>query len=149
MTFGSEIEIRQATAGDIDEIKKLFDQHKTELGFVVKSALLNSIRRSELIVALAPNGELVGIVHYRHRKDGQTTLYSIVVVLPFRRQSIATSLVGALRQEALVRGQRFILLKCPTELAANEFYRSMAFHLVATENGKHRRLHIWQLDLGS
>jgi len=144
---GSDIEIRQATAEQIDAIKRLFDRHKTELGFVTRSALVNSLKRNELLVAATENGEIVGVVHYRHRKDGQTTLYSIVVDSAYRLRAVGRVLLHELKHEALSKGQKSIQLKCPVELEANKFYKAEHFLLVTIEPGKHRPLNIWFLPL--
>lgn len=144
---GSNIEVQQATAEQIDAIKQLFDQHKTELGFVIRSALVSSLKRNELLVAVTENDEIIGVVHYRHRKDGQTTLYSIVVEKAFRRKAVGRALLCELKDEASGKGQKRILLKCPTELEANKFYKAEHFLLVTTELGKHRTLNIWCLPL--
>lgn len=144
---GNEINLRHAIAEEIDTIKKLFDQHKNELGFVVKSALTDSIKRKELLVAIKTDWGIVGVVHYRHRKDGQTTLYSIVVDSTYRLKSIGRALLCELRKEAISRGQKSILLKCPTELEANKFYEAEHFSLITTDLGKHRRLNVWTLHL--
>lgn len=149
MISGSEIAIRHAIVEEIDAIKKLFDRHKNELGFVVKSALVNSIHRNELIVAIKTDGEIVGVVHYRHRKDGQTTLYSIIVDDRYRQKALGKSLLYELKREATYKGQKNILLKCPTELEANRFYEAERFSLVTTDTGKHRPLNIWVLSLQS
>lgn len=144
---GSEIEIRHAIVEEIDLIKRLFDRHKNELGFVIKSALINSIERNELIVAVNERGEIVGVVHYRHRKDGQTTLYSIVVDATCRLKAIGRALVYELKNEASGKGQKNILLKCPTELESNKFYEAEHFSLIATDSGKLRPLNIWVFQL--
>lgn len=149
MISGSEIAIRHAIVEEIDAIKKLFDRHKNELGFVVKSALVNSIHRNELIVAIKMDGEIVGVVHYRHRKDGQTTLYSIIVDDMYRQKTLGKSLLYELKREATYKGQKNILLKCPVELEANRFYEAERFSLVTTDIGKHRPLNIWVLSLQS
>lgn len=125
----------------------LFDRHKDELGFVIRSALANSIKRGELIVAVTRDGDIVGVVHYRHRKDGQTTLYSIVVDGTYRLRTVGRTLLYELKNEASGKGQKCILLKCPTELEANKFYEAEHFLLVTTELGKHRPLNIWCLPL--
>lgn len=143
----SRIGYRKAVKEDIDGIKRIADQHKQELGFVIKSALERSIETSELIVSVDESGAIRGFVHYRHRKDNHTTLYNIAVEPAFRGQSIGRGLVDQLRQEAESRNQTSIMLKCPSELPANQFYQRYGFTLLTTENGKHRKLHIWQLQV--
>ncbi|MCB9105081.1 MAG: GNAT family N-acetyltransferase [Anaerolineales bacterium] len=97
--------------------------------------LLEAINRSELFVA-NQDGNIVGFVEYRHRRDEQTTLYNIVVVGDYRRKGIGEKLVEALIEEAKALNKSFILLKCPEELCANKFYETLNFHLEETEEGK-------------
>lgn len=149
MTSGnsSQLTLRKATLQDLDSIKTLVDQHKTELGFVIRAALEKSIGTSEVIVAVDLKGNLVGFVHYRHRKDGQTTLYNIVVKPVCQGQGIGSKLLDWLSQESRERKQEFILLKCPIHLPANEFYQDYGFTVSTTEKGKKRPLNIWRIEV--
>jgi ribosomal protein S18 acetylase RimI-like enzyme len=150
MTFGSNNKnavLSKAVLQDLNDIKALVDQHKRELGFVVRGALETSIRSSELIIATIENTGLVGFIHYRHRKDQQTTLYNIAVNHGYRYSGLGSQLIDALRHEAQLRQQKYILLKCPEELPANDFYRSYGFILSGTEKGKKKPLSIWKLQL--
>jgi len=137
--------IRPATLGDLDAIKALYDAQRQALGFVLRPALAESIQRSEILVA--QNGVLVGAVHYRHRRDQQTTLYHIAVQESQQRRGIGAALLLALRQECQARQARCILLKCPQELPSNQFYAALGFHLQGQDTGKHRSLNIWVLSL--
>lgn len=139
--------IRKAQLEDLDDIKRLVDQHKQELGFVIRGALARSIETSEVFIALGVSKELIGFVHYRHRRDHQTTLYNIVVEPDFQRQGVGTQLLDTLRDDAKGRAQTFILLKCPQELPANKFYKEYGFKLIEVDEGKKRPLTIWQLYL--
>lgn len=144
MTSGAnEIVITKATPSDIDGIKKIADAHRKELGFVRRPSLLESINRAEVFVA-RQNGSIIGFVEYRHRKDEQTTLYNIVVEPAYRRAGVGRNLLERLIQEAEQRRKTRILLKCPTELAANRFYEQIGFDLYQVEAGKKRRLNIWR-----
>jgi len=149
MTFGdnSGLMVRKAKLADLDEIKLLVDQHKLELGFVVRAALMRSINSSEVMVAISENEKIVGFVHYRHRKDGQTTLYNILVRHDFQGHGVGERLVAELAKEAVVRSQKMILLKCPVELKANDFYRKLGFTLEGTLDGKKRPLNVWRIDI--
>jgi len=144
MTSGSSEHfiIRQATPEDLGVIKHLADQHKKELGFVLRPALEKAITDQELLVAQVED-QVVGFVHYHHRRDGQTTLYHIVVDTNFRSQGIGKALVDALTLEAKRHGKRQILLKCPVDLAANSFYQRIGFSLLRDEEGNRRRLRVW------
>lgn len=145
---GNKMIFRKATVQDLNNIKALVDQHKLELGFVIRSALEKSIETAEIIVAVDNQTRtLVGFVQYRHRKDDQTTLYNIVVHPNFRRQGIGVRLVNELKAEAKSFHKKIILLKCPAQLPANEFYQNYGFSLSNTENGKKRPLKIWMLSI--
>ncbi|GIK42763.1 MAG: hypothetical protein BroJett011_65960 [Chloroflexota bacterium] len=147
MTSGvSEIIITKAEFADIGGIKQIADAHRNELGFVRRPALIEAIDRSEILIA-KQNGNIVGFVEYRHRRDEQTTLYNIAVMPENRHTGIGRKLFQALVKEAEKRDKSHILLKCPEELAANKFYRALGLHLTELEPGKQRRLNIWQWEL--
>lgn len=140
--------IRKASSVDLDAIKSLVDSHKHELGFVLRPALMQSIDRSEIFVA--NGGEaVIGVLDYHHRLDQQTTIYHFVVTPQLRRQGIGRRLIEALREEAKEYGKGYILLKCPEDLEANDFYERMGFQLTEIENGQQRKLNVWKLFLTS
>lgn len=138
--------LRQATLADLDTIKSLTDDHRHELGFVIRPALMRSIKRGELIVATNSTG-LIAFVEYHHRRDAQTTLYHIVVAPDYRRQGVGRRLIEWLADEARAVGKEIIALKCPTTLPANDFYARTGWSLAGSEPGKHRLLNLWQLML--
>lgn len=140
--------VRKPTQDDLQPIKQLFDRHKAELGFVLRPSLIKAIDMGEMFVASA-NSQLVGVVHYHHRRDHQTTLYHIAVESSARGNGIGCELVHALRAECISRGMDTISLKCPLELSANGFYEHIGFHRVLTETGKRRPLQIWRMFLES
>lgn len=147
MTSGSvEVFFRKATEQDLDAIKQLADVHRQELGFVRRPTLLEAIRRGE--VALTQNHQgIVGFVHYHHRRDLQTTLYDIVVAPSYRLAGVGKALVDYLVTEARSLGKEVIILKCPVELPANQFYKNLGFTRKSEEAGKRRSLNIWQFSL--
>lgn len=145
----SEIVIRKALLSDIENLKTLADAHRNELGFILRPALAKSVdNRSVLVAVSATNyGVLTGFVDYHHRRDSQTTLYHIVVASDQQGNGIGRELVATLRNEAIALGKHRIVLRCPEGLQANSFYQSLGFRRVAVENGKTRRLNVWQFDL--
>lgn len=143
----NSVAFRKAVLTDLDALKKLSDQHKQELGFIVRGALQRSIASEELIVAVSDETAICGFIHYHHRKDAKTTLYSVVVEQDYRRCGIGQRLVDLLLCEARGLGQHLIQLKCPLELEANEFYRNIGFGLAETAPGKLRPLNVWHLIL--
>jgi GNAT superfamily N-acetyltransferase len=89
----------------------------------------------------------VGFVEYRHRRDQQTTLYNVVVHPKHRKYGVGRQLVMNLEQEAREKGKLWVLLKCPVDLEANNFYEHIGYNKVDVERGKSRRLNIWQKKL--
>jgi GNAT superfamily N-acetyltransferase len=138
--------LRQATLADLDTIKSLADDHRSELGFVLRPALARSIERSELVVATNTT-DLIAFVEYHHRRDAQTTLYHIVVAPDYHRQGIGRWLIERLADEARAAGKEIIALKCPANLPANDFYAHTGWSLAGSEPGKRRPLNLWQLPL--
>ncbi|MCS6836815.1 MAG: GNAT family N-acetyltransferase [Anaerolineae bacterium] len=135
--------VRPATPDDLDAVKALFDAERQALGFVLRPSLAESIHRGEILVVRDEG--LLGAVHYRHRRDRQTTLYHIAVLSSRRRAGLGATLVEALKRECQARQARFILLKCPQGLPANQFYAAQGFQLQAQEAGKRRLLNVWTL----
>jgi N-acetylglutamate synthase-like GNAT family acetyltransferase len=142
----SGVTVRKATSADLDEVKRLADSHKHELGFVLRPALAKSIGRDELLVA-ANRSVLAGFVEYHHRRDAQTTLYHLVVDGDHRGLGIGRSLVEALVSEAQEAGKSHIQLKCPADLKANSFYARVGFSRLGAQSGKKRELVLWRMDL--
>ena len=136
--------IRFATEADTSAIKRLADAHTRELGFVLRPALQESIKRQEVMVALDDAGNLAGFIEYHHRRDAQTTLYNLCVASSYRRRSLGSELFSALIDECQDRQKDFILLKCPVDLDANKFYRAIGCKLeeVLERPGK-RDLNVW------
>ena len=131
--------IRPARPDDIDAIKAIADRNKRELGFVMRSALVEAQARGELLVA-EEGGAVVGFVNYRtltRVRPGWRTVYEICVDEAARGQGYGTALLDAV--------PRPVRLKCPVDLPSNEFYRRYGLLNVWTEqrDGK-RDLNIWQ-----
>jgi N-acetylglutamate synthase-like GNAT family acetyltransferase len=140
------MKIRKALIDDLDAIKSIADASKAELGFVLRPALMASIRREEVLVAVT-RSQIAAFVEYHHRKDRQTTLYHIAVSKSYHRQGVGQALLQALHYEAESLGKTCIMLRCPIDLSANHFYEGCGFYLAGTENGKQRPLNVWVLNL--
>lgn len=126
-------EIRQATLDDIGHIKRVADRYKTELGFILRPALVEAALRGELLYH-PPTGSFC---HYHTRKDKTTVIYEICVPGEARGQGIARKMIELLPQP--------IRLKCPVDNSSNEFYRHLGFICLGQESGRKRMLNIWQL----
>lgn len=148
--------VRLADLDDVDAVKHLADAHRREVGFVVRASLIEACKRRELFVAVwkgatpaetdalaSTTTSIIGFVQGYFRKDGQTTLHAIAVYPHYRRVGVGRALVSALVDASRERKMRLILLRCPIDLEANTFYRSLCFREERTEPGKRRELVVW------
>ncbi len=126
--------IRLAVLDDVPAVKKIASQHNKELGFVIRSALIDSISRSSLIVATQLD-EIVGFANYRRRKDGVNVIYELGVHRNHLRKRIGSALLSAIpyptRLKTTTDNQR-----------ALAFYLSNGFTIVGHERGRKRELHV-------
>ncbi len=126
--------VRLADIDDIDEIKKIADQYKKEIGFIVWPIFTNSAKAGELFVAFYQN-QVAGFIRWHKRKDGWSTVYEICVDEKFRKLGIGNKLIS--------RVPKPIRLKCPTDNQYNGFYRHLGFILTGQESGRKRALNVW------
>lgn len=132
----------------VAEAKAIASKFSKELGFVNKAALEESSARGELEVIPG-----IGFAHFHHRRDGQTTIYSLAVLPEFQGQGwgrllfyrITCSLIE--KQCPCDKGHFSVLAKCPQELSANNFYQKLGFSLTGVDPGKKRALNIWRYTL--
>lgn len=97
----------------------------------------------ETLYESAQRGELLlidgGMCHWHLRRDGQLTIREIISTRPGAGQEMLERLRATPRALSL-------LARCPTDLAANEWYRRRGFTLEATETTKSGRvLNVWRL----
>jgi ribosomal protein S18 acetylase RimI-like enzyme len=143
-TSGNDLTVRQAKLEDLEAVKRIADLHRHELGFVLLPSLREQIEKGEMLVA--EQGERVtGFVDYHIRRDKRLTLYHIAVDPSRQRRGIGRSLLEALEATAQESGCTSILLKCPVDLAANQFYEVQGYNLEETLNGRKRSLNVWSM----
>lgn len=130
------IQVRLAAESDLDSITAIARQYSSELGFVMRVALIESIQRGNLLVADYEDNSCVGFVNYRSRKDGWNTIYEVAVNKKYRGKGIGRFLVDAVPCPTR--------LKCVVDNTANEFYKKSHFKLVKTEQGRKRQLNVWE-----
>jgi ribosomal protein S18 acetylase RimI-like enzyme len=146
MTRSNQFTIRKAEQKDLDSIKAIADANKDAIGFVLRPALAEAIGQGWVLVAEG-NGQLIGFANYRHRQDQQTTLYEICVAEDYRGNGVGRALLDTLVKESHRLGKTIIRLKCPADSRANDFYDSLAFVRVGFEQGKRRKLILWERQL--
>lgn len=126
--------IRLATEDDLIEIKRIANQNREFIGFVMKVALLEAIQKKSLLV-FEKNAQVIGFVHYHPRKDGWHTIHELAV--DKRAQHVG------------VGQQLFDVVPLPIRLKTTEdnsvalkFYAKNGMNIVGIENGKKRKLTI-------
>jgi len=118
----------------------LFQQHRDELGFVNRA----QCAEKDLLVERR-GGEIVGALLGNHcvRKD-QSTVYELAVREEHRRRGVGRRLVERFAAES---PHDRLVAKCPTDLPAMEFYRDSGWNRVGTDDGKDRKLAIWECEV--
>jgi GNAT superfamily N-acetyltransferase len=127
---------------DLPFIKALADAHRRELGFVNRATLAVAIDNKEILYI--PE---LGFLHFHNRRDKISTLYHLCVNPHTRRQGIARQLVSAWEENSRKCGMTILRLKCPLDLEANGFYSEVGFSRTDIEEGKNRRLVVWERKL--
>lgn len=127
--------------------KKISTKFSKELGFVNLAALQES--ESKGCLELVGDNYDTGFVHFHHRKDKQTTIYSLAVLPEFQRCGWGRLLFYRVLCSAIEQGQNKILLKCPQDLPSNNFYKRLGFSLSQVEEGKKRKLNVWEYKINT
>lgn len=99
----------------------------------------------ETLFDSAKQGELLlvdgGMCHWHLRRDGQLTIREIISIRPGAGTAMLNTLL-------LVPGATSVFAKCPTDLAANEWYKRRGFVCEGVETTKTgRTLNLWRLNL--
>lgn len=104
----------------------------------------------ESLTESAARGELIlvegGFCRFHIRRDGQLTIREIIVVTP--GTGIGSAILNRLKSAGRSSGANCIVAKCPTDLAANGWYKSRGFINMrdeATRTG--RKLNVWRLSI--
>lgn len=126
----------------VAEAKSIANKYKQELGFVNSAALVESDLKGCLEVIKG-----IGFAHFHHRRDAQTTIYSLAVLKDKTRSGWGRLLFYRVLCSAIENGSKSIVAKCPEDLPSNQFYEAMGFNLRQSEPGKKRRLNVWQYSI--
>ncbi len=148
------ITVRLARKEDIDDAKRIADQHRLELGFVSIAVLRAAQSKRWLLVAAEWEDKrkcdvVVGFANFRIRQDRNATLYEIAVADTHRCTGVGTRLLSELIRRVHLAGGQYVRLKCPQDLSANQFYQKRGFRYIETEQGKKRRLQVWSYRIPS
>jgi GNAT superfamily N-acetyltransferase len=132
---GCQATIRWASEDDLPAIKRIANQYKNELGYVMWPALREAITLRELYAAEYQH-RIVGFCHFHKRRDGWFTIYEVAVDKARRGEHIGRALV-----ESVPLPRR---LKCTVDNRANDFYEHIGGECVKLGQGRKRMLYTWQ-----
>jgi len=138
--------IRLAEHKDIIAVKKIADENRSSLGFILRSTIEKQIENRELLVC-EHNNEVVGFISFHSRLDGWVTIYDLCIEKLYRGKGFGKKLVEIVEEQAYKEGQIGIRLKCPIDLPANDFYAHIGFKKVNVEKGKKRSINIWEKEI--
>lgn len=128
--------LRLATEQDLTAIKKIANQNREFIGFVMNVALRESIQARSLWV-WEDQATVVGFVHYHARRDGWHTLHEIGLLKSHQGQGIG--------QQLLAQVPLPMRLKTTTDnLGAARFYEREGFTRVRVEEGRKRALAVYE-----
>lgn len=124
--------IRLATEHDLTDIKRIANQNREFIGFVMKVALMDSIQKKSLLVFEDLSG-VVGFVHYHPRKDGWHTVHELAVTKSLHSKGVGQQLFNSVPLP--------IRLKTTEDnVKALNFYAKNGMTIVGIEKGKKRKL---------
>lgn len=141
MTLLGNLWIRRATADDVAACEKIARQFGSELGFVRRNGLLESVERRGLHVAyVRADNSIAGFVEFRQCVRGANAGYSVVYHLAvsrdYQRMDIGRQLLYSVPHP--------VRLKVTVDNPANAFYQASGMTLLRTEQGRKRPLNVYQ-----
>lgn len=133
--------IRLASEHDLTDIKRIANQNREFIGFVMKVALMEAIQKKSLLVFEDQSG-VVGFVHYHPRKDGWHTIHELAVTKNLHSKGIGQQLFNSVPLP--------IRLKTTEDnVKALDFYAKNGMTIVGEENGKKRKLTVFEKTNGA
>ena len=153
MIEATGVTIREASQEDAPAIRALSEASQDELGAISQHRhwLTHQIDIGDVFVAETSEGELVGFVVFNHnplKEHEHTTVYYLCIHSTHRKHGIGKRLMEAVAVDARLLGNKGINLKCPNQLPANHFYKSIGYTLEGSETDQEGdRLNSWTLSL--
>lgn len=129
--------IRWGLEKDLPAVKRIANQYRDELGYVMLPALREAIARRTLYVATDSAGNVQGFVNSRTRRDGMHVIYEIAVAKEWRGKRIGAALLNA------VPHPKRLKVTVDNE-AAIQFYERAGMMRVGQEAGRKRALFVYE-----
>jgi ribosomal protein S18 acetylase RimI-like enzyme len=86
--------VSMASEADFKAIVRIANQHRAELGQVLKHNLKTGINENSLLVARSTSGDVIGFILWHRRQDGWSTIYDIAVDRGFAGAGIGQMLMN-------------------------------------------------------
>jgi GNAT superfamily N-acetyltransferase len=126
-------------------VEHLQAKNSDELGFLPRQVFEQRAEDGQLFLGLLC-GEPAGYILAGTGFQGVMRCVQVAIQYDVRRRLYGAMLVAAVEQYGEARGCSRILLRCGSDLPANDFWRSLGYTLDFTEAGgaqrRHRRDHI-------
>lgn len=133
--------IRLASEHDLTDIKRIANQNREFIGFVMKVALMEAIQKKSLLVFETSTG-VIGFIHYHPRKDGWHTVHELAVSKSIQGQGVGQQLFDSVPLP--------IRLKTTEDNTnALKFYAKNGMKIVGIEKGKKRKLTVLEKTSGT
>jgi len=87
--------IRKATLADKESITKIWRKDSAFLGAIYMGALKERIEK-QMVHIYEQDGQIIGFLEYRKRRDGVSVIYHICVLAEYRKQGIGKALINSL-----------------------------------------------------
>jgi len=120
---------------DLQNIKKLTNKLRNELGFVMNVVLSEAIKHDELYVCEL-NDNIIGFIHFHKRIDGWNTIHEIAVDANYQRCGIGEKLFNMISKPRKLK-------TTIDNIKANNFYKKQNMLNIGIEQGRKRKLNIW------
>lgn len=130
-------------------IDSLQRRNAESLSFYPLSVFEREAPRGRLFLGLL-NGEPCGYIYAGSRRSATLPIHQVCVQYDARRRLYGASLVVAVEEWALQGGCNAIRLRCGFDLDANEFWASLGYTCVGTQEGgvrRSRQINVWGKEL--
>lgn len=131
--------IRLANSGDFKEIKRIANQNREFIGFVMNVALEESVKNKSLLV-IENYSEVVGFVHYHPRKDGWNTIHEIAIDKNYHGMGFGQQLFDEVPLPIRLKTTK-------DNVNAISFYEKNGMKMVRVEQGKKRELLVFEKNI--
>lgn len=138
--------IRRATLSDLSYLYDLQSTMHHAVGYTPRGGIEDRINTNRIIV-VEENGWPAGFINFTHRKDRRTHVSQLAVDPAIWRTAAGTEIMTRILNDARHAGSVRVTLRTALDLDANQFWPTVGFGEVGTEQPLKRILVCWEHDL--